>query len=1477
MKKLLLFNALVISFAILFYPSHSISNVNGSPGGKSGSIGDNSQNCTSCHAGTVNSGTGNALISTNIPSSGYVPGNIYTITMNVNESGVNKFGFELTAEDASGNKEGTFFVTNSTETKFTNTNTAITHKLAGTTGSTDSRSWTMDWEAPLSGVGDITFSASGLAANYPNNNTGDNVYTSSILVSEFIPPTQGCTDPLACNYDPLATVDDGSCLYLPTIITHPFDTSIFVGTSVILSVDYINGVGAVSYQWYSNTVNSNSGGAPILGATNSTYIPPTNNIGAIYYYCIINFSDPSCGGMIVSNIGQITVLAAPVPGCTDPLACNYDPLATVDDSSCVYSATLTTVQVHCDTFNWFLNGVTYTSSIIDTIIVPNVNGCLDTNILDLTIHSSTTNYDTVVACNSYLWNGITYTYSTIDTITGANSNGCLEINILNLTINIGGCTDSLAFNYDSLASCDDGSCIPFPQNLFFSEAAEGSSNNKYFEVYNPTVDTIDLTNYAFARVTNNPGNGIGVYEAWVDFDSGSVIAPNDVYIVSHQSASATILAESDMNYGSMSNGDDGFALVYGNEPANPISPQNGDYLVLDWIGDWNGDPGSGWDVAGVNSATANHTLVRKCAINQGDTSWTNSAGTNSVNSQWIVLLQNDWTNIGFHNFCPCDSSTNSYTLIEDTICNGLSITVAGNTYDSTGIYLDTLLAFNGCDSIITTDLTVLNISASLTVIDTIICNGLSVTVGNNTYSTTGNYTDTLLNQGGCDSIITLNLTVQTPVNWSITICDGDSVLVGSSVYSIAGTYYDTIVSSIGCDSIVITNLNIYDQFGSLFGGPVDTATAPGAFSSYNGRLNLDCSVASTLVSSMVYALDTNTITFELRNSGGNVLDDTTITVLPGPQRLYFDFDIPVGTDLQLGVSAGGTDLYRNNAGTGNSMAYPYNIGNVSITSANTGTTQYYYFFYDIEIQQSASPFTYTICEGDSLSVDFGAQFGSSPYYSISGTYTDTLISELGCDSLVYTELIVVPNVTDTNVQIICAGEVYLIGGSVYDSTGVFIDTLISFNGCDSIVVLDLTVDTLTGGVDTVDVEICIGDSYSVGSNVYNTSGTYTDTLTAINGCDSILITNLTVTNIYSSTFGGIDDPYATGLGGGYFSGNQYLELSCYEPSMLVSAVVYAQDTVLTTFEIRDDNGNVLHDFTNMVMPDTSGFGHRIYFNYEMTVGETYQIGINGNSENLYRNNSGVNYPYDFGTAASITSSSAGGNYYYFFYDVEMLVYPYNEMFICDGDTIQIGGNLYNSPGIYVETFVNSSGGCDSLVYTALDFYQTPPLLIDSDPDPAEICLGDTIILEASSGFALYQWYSSNSQQWIGQNNNTLFDNPTVDDFYLLFATDSNGCTVREDINVLVDSCITYIADNTPFEFNIYPNPSDGIFNIEFDYLVNRSARLSIINSLGKVIFVGELNTSRGIKEINLSHIRRGIYFVEIEIDDIIYKEKIIIQ
>lgn len=180
MKRNSLYYLLVI-FSIIglgswvLYPS-------GSPGGRTGSPGDSGNNCTACHSGTPQQATD--WISTNIPPEGYTPGQTYTITASGDHFGVAKFGFETTAEDASGVKQGTIIITDATQTKLVNANKAITHTIDGTTPFGDTKTWNFDWTAPQAGTGDITFYGAFNAANGNGSTSGDVIYLTSTTVTE---------------------------------------------------------------------------------------------------------------------------------------------------------------------------------------------------------------------------------------------------------------------------------------------------------------------------------------------------------------------------------------------------------------------------------------------------------------------------------------------------------------------------------------------------------------------------------------------------------------------------------------------------------------------------------------------------------------------------------------------------------------------------------------------------------------------------------------------------------------------------------------------------------------------------------------------------------------------------------------------------------------------------------------------------------------------------------------------------------------------------------------------------------------------------------------------------------------------------------------------------------------------------------------------------------------------------------------------
>ena len=175
--------------------------------------------------------------------------------------------------------------------------------------------------------------------------------------------------------------------------------------------------------------------------------------------------------------------------------------------------------------------------------------------------------------------------------------------------------------------------------IFFSEYAEGSSNNKYLEIFNGTGEDIDLGQYAISSCSNGcPDESTWDFPSNISFETGTIVSAGDVYVIAHPSADASILAEADYTgFLYLSNGDDVFAIV---------DASSG--LVIDIIGDRGPDPGDGWEVAGISDATKDHTLVRKSSVETGNSDWESSAGTDASDSEWIVYDNETWDYLGSH-------------------------------------------------------------------------------------------------------------------------------------------------------------------------------------------------------------------------------------------------------------------------------------------------------------------------------------------------------------------------------------------------------------------------------------------------------------------------------------------------------------------------------------------------------------------------------------------------------------------------------------------------------------------------------------------------------------------------------------------------------------------------------------------------------------------------------------------------------------
>ena len=144
----------------------------------------------------------------------------------------------------------------------------------------------------------------------------------------------------------------------------------------------------------------------------------------------------------------------------------------------------------------------------------------------------------------------------------------------------------------------------------------------------------------------------------------------------------------------------------------------------------------------------------------------------------------------------------------------------------------------------------------------------------------------------------------------------------------------------------------------------------------------------------------------------------------------------------------------------------------------------------------------TICDGESILL--GGDFQDQ-----AGTYFDTLLTLGNCDSVIITNLSVLPKASATFNVSICEGESHFAGGALQTNTGTYYDTLMALNNCDSIITTNLMV--IPKQTTNLSQTICSNDSIFVGGDFQDQAGTYYDTLTTDNGCDSIIITAVTIT------------------------------------------------------------------------------------------------------------------------------------------------------------------------------------------------------------------------------------------------------------------------------------------------------------------------------------------------------------------------------
>ncbi|MBA0884210.1 PKD domain-containing protein [Flavobacterium undicola] len=195
------------------------------------------------------------------------------------------------------------------------TNTDLSQTLCSGTSSTaisltsDDASTTFSWTV-LATAGISGFAPTGSGSTIPAGvitTTNSSAGTITYVVTPKIGSCTGTPVNFIINVNPA-----------PGFTTQPVPSSVCLnGTPTQLAVVLGGSAGTPTYQWYSNISNSTTGSTSIPSATNSTFDPPTNTIGTLYYYCVVTLTSGGCSNL-TSSIVAITV--TPLPSISQPVA-----------------------------------------------------------------------------------------------------------------------------------------------------------------------------------------------------------------------------------------------------------------------------------------------------------------------------------------------------------------------------------------------------------------------------------------------------------------------------------------------------------------------------------------------------------------------------------------------------------------------------------------------------------------------------------------------------------------------------------------------------------------------------------------------------------------------------------------------------------------------------------------------------------------------------------------------------------------------------------------------------------------------------------------------------------------------------------------------------------------------------------------------------------------------------------------------------
>lgn len=355
---------------------------------------------------------------------------------------------------------------------------------------------------------------------------------------------------------------------------------------------------------------------------------------------------------------------------------------------------------------------------------------------------------------------------------------------------------------------------------------------------------------------------------------------------------------------------------------------------------------------------------------------------------------------------------NTTSTINPVSCTGVYTAPSGNNYSVAGTYMDIIANMNGCDSVITINLSFAPpITSSMSVTA---CNSYTAPSGAQ-FTSSGTYMDTIPSANGCDSVITISLTVNSSSISSMNpVACGMYTAPSGAMFMSSGTYMDTIPNSIGCDSVITINLIVNQPTSSTI-----AASACDMYAAPSGAMFMASGTFMDTIANMGGCDSVITINLTVRQSTTSSMSASTCTSFTAPSGATY--------------TASGTYM----------DTIPNMAGCDSVITIN------------LLINQSFRTFTVTAC--DIFTAPSGAM------YTASGMYMDTIPNMAGCDSVMTFNLTVNSSSTSSITTTACNNYVAP-SGAVYTSSGSYADVIPNMAGCDSMINITLVINTVNTNV-----------------------------------------------------------------------------------------------------------------------------------------------------------------------------------------------------------------------------------------------------------------------------------------------------------------------------------------------------------------------------------------------------------------------------